>query len=277
MLRHRFCIGCTILAAALAAAAARGQSEPPWDIYQDAASASLCGVINAENAELVVVRATGELRIISGVDVTIPGSFVADNGDVFIGEDLFGLIAYAADADDLRTIWWLDNTGINVVRINAFTNVPEATNKRPDSFADVACDPCDFWDLAEPACEIETAIVTQPRGGQVCAGRDFVLNVQAIGSRLDGYQWLKNGEPIPGATSATLQLRSVTLDDTATYRVQVFDTDEAVIQSNAATVVVAECSSPIMCGSNAAASMALSLAGLASVRTIRRRRTDLSR
>ena len=277
MVRHRFCIGCAIIAAALTAAAARGQSLlPPWDVYIDASSGSNCGVVNAANAELVVVRVTGELRLVSGVDVTITGSFVDDNGDVFFGEDLVGLIAYATDADGLRTLWWLDNSGINVVQINTFTLEPESTNMRPRGFADVACDPCEFWDFSEPVCEIETTITTHPRGGTACLGRDFILTVQAVGSRLDGYQWLKNGEVIAGATSSTLRLTRTTLDDTASYRVRVFDTDDSFIESNAATVVVQECASPIMCGVTTPATMALSIAGLASMRTMRRRGLALS-
>ena len=50
-----------ILLAALAAPAARGQQD--WLTFTDPDSDSVCGVINAANAELVVSPVTGQLDI----------------------------------------------------------------------------------------------------------------------------------------------------------------------------------------------------------------------
>ncbi|MEW6161049.1 MAG: immunoglobulin domain-containing protein, partial [Verrucomicrobiota bacterium] len=52
-------------------------------------------------------------------------------------------------------------------------------------------------------------IMKQPLGGSIALGGDFTLQVEATGSEPLSYQWLKEGRPIPDATSATLLLRNV--------------------------------------------------------------------
>jgi beta-fructofuranosidase len=60
------------------------------------------------------------------------------------------------------------------------------------------------------------AIALQPSGGgSVTVGSDLTLTASAIGD--GGVQWHKDGEPIPGATDRSYQLRRVEMSDAGTY------------------------------------------------------------
>ncbi len=117
----------------------------PWVTIDDPLSDSLCDVINANNAELVLISSTSQLAIVTGTDVTLEDTFVDADGFVFFEGDPVGTIDFAADGDGLRSIWWMSLTG-TVVNVNGFTGEPTETNKSPADFVDVACDACEFWD-----------------------------------------------------------------------------------------------------------------------------------
>jgi hypothetical protein len=61
-------------------------------------------------------------------------------------------------------------------------------------------------------------ITLQPVGGSIAAGGAFTLMVQAKDSGPIGYQWQKNGVPIPNQFSDTLVLTNVQPSDAADYR-----------------------------------------------------------
>ena len=117
----------------------------PWDAFTDNLSLSFCDVINASNAELVVLTDTAQLVIITGTDTILVDSFVDENNDVFIGDEPAGFIAYAEDGDGFRTLWWQSLTG-RVVNVDGFSGVPSETDLFPIDFTNVPCDACDFWD-----------------------------------------------------------------------------------------------------------------------------------
>lgn len=64
-------------------------------------------------------------------------------------------------------------------------------------------------------------ILEQPEGAALNQGQALSLRVKASGVGALSYQWLKNEAPIPGATSATLDIVSVTAADAGSYRVSV--------------------------------------------------------
>jgi hypothetical protein len=64
-------------------------------------------------------------------------------------------------------------------------------------------------------------IVTQPASQAVDVGGYAAFGVSATSTLPVTYQWLKDGTPIPGATSATYALGAVTAADTGTYTVEV--------------------------------------------------------
>jgi len=64
---------------------------------------------------------------------------------------------------------------------------------------------------------VPPTIVTQPASAAVLAGSNATFTVAATGTAPLTYQWLKNGAPISGATSATLTLTKVAATDAANY------------------------------------------------------------
>jgi len=117
----------------------------PWVVFTDAVSGSTCDLINAENAELVLLHDTGELVIVSETDVILGDAFVDEVNNVFFEGFPVGLIGFATDRDGFRTLWWTGLTG-EVVAVDPFSGEPTATDSRPDDFRSAACDACLFWD-----------------------------------------------------------------------------------------------------------------------------------
>lgn len=152
----------------------------PWELFLDSASNSACDVINAANAELVLISSTSRLAAVTGTDVTLEDTFVDENGFVFFEGEPAGALGFATDGDGLRTVWWMTLTGA-VVSIDGFTGEPSPTNKLPTDFTDVPCDACEFWDNPD-ACadpEPEPPPVTVP----LC-GTDVTLPIGLTASSL---------------------------------------------------------------------------------------------
>ncbi len=82
----------------------------------------------------------------------------------------------------------------------------------------------------------ETAVVTQPVGIGRYIGDTASFSVFAVGENIS-YQWHKNGEPIPGATEATLDLGTLGAADAGDYTVVVTG-DRGTATSGIATLEV---------------------------------------
>jgi len=128
-----------------ATSAAAQTAVKPWQLFLDSSSSSACDVINADNAQIVLLTSTGQLSIVTGTDVTLQYTLVDADGFVTFEGQPAGAIGFATDGDGLRTVWWMSLTG-TVVNVNGFTGEPTQTNKSPSDFVDVACDACPFWD-----------------------------------------------------------------------------------------------------------------------------------
>lgn len=74
---------------------------------------------------------------------------------------------------------------------------------------------------AGAAPTVAPTIVTQPVSVLVNSGNTATFAVGVSGSGPLSYQWLRNGSPISGATSAFYSMAAVTIGDAATYAVQV--------------------------------------------------------
>jgi hypothetical protein len=81
------------------------------------------------------------------------------------------------------------------------------------------------------------AITTQPQSQSVTAGKNVQFSVAATGIPAPTYQWRFKGNPISGATAATLSLTSVTSADAGDYTV-VATNDLGSATSSAATLAV---------------------------------------
>lgn len=137
----------------------------PWQVFQDDVTGELCGVVNAGNAELVVLADTGQLVIVGSggqdvADVLLVDILVSVDGSVTTTFGSAGFIQFATDADGFGSLFWLDLTG-RVFDVNGFTGEPVLTDRLPGEFIDVPCDACEFWDGAE-ACVV---VIDEDRDG----------------------------------------------------------------------------------------------------------------
>ena len=77
-------------------------------------------------------------------------------------------------------------------------------------------------------------ISTQPTGVSAIEGQSFVLTVSASGEQLT-YQWYKNGSPIAGANSASLDIQDSSEDDSGIYYIVISNSSGSV---NSSSVIV---------------------------------------
>jgi hypothetical protein len=135
----------TFVAVLLGASSPGAAQIRPWDVFEDTQSTSVCDVINAANAELVILRDTRQLVLVSGEDVTLESTFVDPGGFVVFEEADAGLIAFREDGDGFRTLWWTTLIG-RAVNVDPFTGEPTESNRVPSDSINVPCDACEFWD-----------------------------------------------------------------------------------------------------------------------------------
>ncbi len=81
-------------------------------------------------------------------------------------------------------------------------------------------------------------LLTQPQAATAVVGQSALFTVNATGKPTPSYQWLENGNPIPGATSATYITPPVaTSDSGATFSVVVSNGERSVTSNPAALTV----------------------------------------
>lgn len=212
----------------------------PWVEFADLSSNTLCDVVNVENAELVVLRAAGELVLVSGDDIVMANTFMDAGGFVTFEGSPFGVIDFASDGDGFRTLWWMTILGA-VIHVDEFTGVPSVSDSIPGEFFDVPCDAEPFWDgcLSNADCDDNNACTVDTCSGGVC------VFINAIAACDDG----------DGCT--------------------IFD---ACISGECVGTAVADCDSsdpPVIvidfCGTGTTLMMIMTFAGLSAMRLNRRR------
>lgn len=144
-------------------AARPAAAQTQWDVFTDAQSDSLCGVVNALNNELVVLNGTSQLMIVSSRDTILTDTFVDLEGFVFLGIDPVGVIEFAEDADGFRTLWWLTLDG-RIVQLDPFTAEPTTSNELPRDVRNVPCNACQFVDnpIAELCAQDDVIVSDNP-------------------------------------------------------------------------------------------------------------------
>ncbi|HXJ55725.1 MAG TPA: lamin tail domain-containing protein, partial [Verrucomicrobiae bacterium] len=80
---------------------------------------------------------------------------------------------------------------------------------------------------------IAPAITTQPANTSGLAGNSATFTVSATGTAPLNYQWRFNGDPIIGATSASLTLTPLQVNQAGAYSVSVFNSAGSTLSSNA--------------------------------------------
>lgn len=157
-----------LMIVAITSSSAKAQTLP-WDIFFDDVSPSVCDLVNAENAELVVLTVTGQLMLVTGDDIILQDTFVDINGFVFFEGVPFGIIDFAEDGDGFRTLWWTTLLG-SVIHIDEFTAVPSVSNLIASDFIDTPCDASPFWDgcLENTDCDDNDVCTIDVCSGGIC-------------------------------------------------------------------------------------------------------------
>jgi uncharacterized delta-60 repeat protein len=81
-------------------------------------------------------------------------------------------------------------------------------------------------------------ITSDPQPASVLAGDHVVFSAQATGTGTLTYQWMKDGEVIPGETRQGLVINPVTAADVASYSVAVSDAEPSTVTSAAAALTL---------------------------------------
>jgi Bacterial Ig domain len=82
------------------------------------------------------------------------------------------------------------------------------------------------------------AVTSQPEGAELCAGDDWT--VFALASGANEFQWFKNGDPVPGATSFFFLANDLTIADGGAYTVEASN-DCGTVTSAPAILIVTGC------------------------------------
>jgi len=85
--------------------------------------------------------------------------------------------------------------------------------------------------------DVPPSITNQPQGAELCEGERIELTVDAEGSGLQ-YQWLRNGVPLPGATSRIYTIAGVTLAQEGAYQCRITGTCSPQLTTDSAVVNV---------------------------------------
>ncbi len=124
----------------------------PWQLRLDPLTTIECGVINAENLELIVLESTGELVIVSedGIDVedvVVFESLVDDIGNIFLSGVQIGQVRFAEDANGTTTLWWLDLLSDRIYQYDRAADQATLGLLDPSGIVGLGCDPCTVWDI----------------------------------------------------------------------------------------------------------------------------------
>jgi hypothetical protein len=154
-----------VLAVGSAPVVSLGQLDEAWVIFVDSITGDECGIVNAANAELVVLAESGNMVVVSGSDVVLADLVVDQFNQVsYLGEPA-GIIDFADDGDGLPAVFWTTLAG-TVVTINTFTGEPADSGRFPDEFRSTGCDECLLID--------ESVFCEEPDSGDTSNGGEVV-------------------------------------------------------------------------------------------------------
>ncbi len=166
---------------------------------------------------------------VSVSDIDVAPSIVSQPAALSVVAGSEAVFAVAARGTEALSYQWRRN-GVAIVGANApvlkLSAVTEAdatgysvqvNNGTGSATSDVAL----LTVSAGTAVVVAPSIVTQPVSVLVNAGNTATFAVGASGSGTLAYQWMRNGQPIVGATAAFYSITSAAIGDAATYAVQV--------------------------------------------------------
>ncbi|HEX3717612.1 MAG TPA: immunoglobulin domain-containing protein [Verrucomicrobiae bacterium] len=84
---------------------------------------------------------------------------------------------------------------------------------------------------------IDPYILVQPSGQTYLPGATATLSLKAVGTLPLHYQWQLNGSPLPGATTNSLTVTNLQLNNAGSYSVVITDSAGSAVSSNAPVLV----------------------------------------
>ncbi len=97
-----------------------------------------------------------------------------------------------------------------------------------------------YTETAQLTVHVAPEFVIQPEDAAVCEGDSVELSIEVSGFGPFTYQWRRNDEDVPGATSDTLVIDAVGVADVGAYRCVVHDGCANAVQSAEGDVSIAE-------------------------------------
>ncbi len=145
----------------------------------------------------------------------------------------------AATGSNLRYQWRKDGGNIPGAT-GASLNIPSPSLSDAGTYSVVVYNGCSTINSGNAILTVNgpISITSHPVNVATCLGRSATFSVNATGSNLR-YQWRKNGGNIPGATSSSYTIPSVSASDAGAYSVVVYN-GCSTVTSNAATLSVTQ-------------------------------------
>lgn len=210
-------------------------------VSQSASNNPLGGAISLTNVSqtaptgLSNSSGTGTANTVSTVVAATPGSWVVDTFGV--GSTTANIVTNAAgmvQRFNVPQVGGSPNSGAA-----GSTQVAGASGSVTMSWRSATAREVQSLAVFAPALSVLTgpSITTPPSSQTVNAGTNVSFTVGATGTAPLSYQWFKNGSPISGATSLTLNLLGVQTGDAGSYTVLVSNSAGSTTSDPAALVV----------------------------------------
>ena len=207
----------------------------PWGITVDGAGTLYVG--DSENHVIRKVSPTGTVTTLAGLAGVVGaqdgagtaarfnqprGLSVDSAGNVFVADQGNNLLRRITPAGVVSTLAGSATISGDADSVGAAARFYYPTDVALDGNAAYVVDSSNnLIRRAVPASAAALPVIsTQPLDQEVSVGQAVSFRVVASGTNLT-YQWLKNGTPIAGATSATYAIASPQVEDTGSYTVRV--------------------------------------------------------
>ena len=156
-------------------------------------------------------------------------------GDVCEGGTYTFTVAVTGDNPTYQ--WQKDGNDISGATSSSYT-ISNATSADAGTYTCIVSNSCGSVTTQPAGLTVsqQPAISQQPQSGTVCEGQPYTFSVDATGGALT-YQWQKDGNDIPGATSNTYVIDITSSNDAGDYTVVVTNSCGSVT-SDVATLTV---------------------------------------
>jgi hypothetical protein len=143
--------------------------------------------------------------------------------------------------------WLRDNVLVQVTNITQLV-IPDVKGSDAGNYVARVTGPGGTASTAPVSVRVETkpVITSQPQSAALPLGANITLTVSAVGNGAIAYQWLKDGQPMAGATSLFLVVSLRTDSDFGQYTVRVAnaagatESEPALIQKAAPPAIIAQ-------------------------------------